>query len=385
MTLQILEIFKYYFYLGLTCFGGPIAIIANMRNDLVDDKKWVSAHDFENYFGYSQIAPGPIAFQVCLYMSYFRAGIMGAVAGGFGLVLPSFLIVLFFSIFYQNFKDTYYVTSILYGVSPVVISIILYSGLQLASRVFNKDYFLYLLFALSIVLTIFLKFPIMFVILGSGLLSLIFYIIKEKKNDETTTRSGFLLFAVSAKAISEFLITARSFIDSKLVELSLLFMKVGALTYGSGFVIVGVLNQEVVNNYGYITSKEFLDGLAFGQITPGPVVITSTFIGYLTQGLPGAIVCTVSIFLPTFLAVMILARFIGKISKNFYVRGFIKGANAAAIGAILSTAYLLSGAAVNDYITAALALISLFCLYKFKLKSLYLIIIGGILGLILMH
>lgn len=117
MTLQILEIFKYYFYLGLTCFGGPIAIIANMRNDLVDDKKWVSAHDFENYFGYSQIAPGPIAFQVCLYMSYFRAGIMGAVAGGFGLVLPSFLIVLFFSIFYQNFKDTYYVTSILYGVS----------------------------------------------------------------------------------------------------------------------------------------------------------------------------------------------------------------------------------------------------------------------------
>ena len=160
-------------------------------------------------------------------------------------------------------------------------------------------------------------------------------------------------------------------------------MKVGALTYGSGFVIVGVLNQEVVNNYGYITAKEFIDGLAFGQITPGPVVITSTFIGYLTEGIPGAIICTVSIFLPTFLVVMLLAKFIHRVSENFYVKSLIKGANAAAIGAILATAYLLSDEAIKDYFTGAFALASLFFLFKYKIKSLYLIIIAGLLGIII--
>jgi chromate transporter len=358
-----------------------------MRNDLVERKKWITENDFENYFGYSQIAPGPIAFQVCLYVGYFRAGILGAMAGGSALVLPSFLIVLVFSIFYQQFKDTYFITAALYGISPVIISIILYSGLQLAGRVFKKDYFLYALFAISVILTAFLKFPIMYVIIGSGIISLLYFSAKKISSSGINSKMSLALFSASLTALINSILTfagsVKDLVADKLLEMSILFMKVGALTYGSGFVIVGVLNQEVVNNYGYITAKEFIDGLAFGQITPGPVVITSTFIGYLTQGIPGAIVCTVAIFLPTFLIVMILAKFIHRISENFYVKSLIKGANAGAIGSILATAYLLSDEAVKDYITGAFALIALFLLFKYKFNSLYLIIIAGILGIII--
>ncbi|HLT24613.1 MAG TPA: chromate efflux transporter [Ignavibacteria bacterium] len=385
--MKVFEILKYYLYLGSTCFGGPIAIIANMRNDLVERKKWVSEEEFENYFGYSQVAPGPIAFQVCIYISYFRAGLAGAIAGGFGLVLPSFLLVLLFSVFYQQFKDTWYITAMLYGISPVIISIILYSGIQLSSRVFKKDIFLYVLFSAAIILTAFLKFPIMYVILCSGIVSLIYYYIKDKAGRNL---NGFfvllpgMLYSILI-SINESYSMLKVFVNSRLIEMALLFMKVGALTYGSGFVIVGVLNQEVVVNYGYITSKEFIDGLAFGQITPGPVVITSTFIGYLTEGVLGAIVCTTAIFLPTFIIVVLIAPFMKKISSNFYVKSLIKGANAAAIGAIIATAYLLSFEAVTDYITCGLLFVSFALLFSVKVRSLYLIILSGIAGILLFN
>jgi chromate transporter len=384
--MKVLEILKYYLYLGATCFGGPLAIIANMRNDLVERKKWVTESEFENYFGYSQVAPGPIAFQVCIYISYFRAGLPGAIAGGFGLVFPSFLLVLLFSFFYQEFKDTWYVTALLYGISPVIISIILYSGIQLSSRVFKRDYFLYVLFGISIILTAFLKFPIIYVIICSGIVSLLYYFIRERSEGIINglliwlPGAGGIVFAVFSEAFSYI----KEFFNLRLIEMALLFMKVGALTYGSGFVIVGVLNQEVVNNYAYISAKEFIDGLAFGQVTPGPVVITSTFIGYLTEGVLGAIICTTAIFLPTFVIVVLIAPFMKKISSNFYVKSLIKGANASAIGAIIATAYLLSFDAVNDYITGILLLAS-FILIWLKVRSLYLILASGIAGLVLFN
>ena len=379
----VIELFKYYFYLGSTCFGGPLAIIANMRSDLVEKKKLVTEKDFEDYFGYSQIAPGPIAFQVCLYISYFNAGLPGAIAGGVGLVLPSFFLVLLFSIFYSEFTDTEFVRAALYGISPVIISIILYSGLQLAGRVFKKNYLQYFLFIVSILVTVIFKFPIIYTIICAGLLSLIFHLVTKNpsKSLNSIVLSGLLVLVSAFTSVTNYFKGILAEINSRLLDLALLFMKVGALTYGSGFVIVGVLNQEVVQNYGFITAKEFIDGLAFGQITPGPVVITSTFIGYLSEGFLGAVVCTVCIFLPTFLLVVVLARFMKRISNNFYVKSIIKGANAAAIGAILATAYSLSSEAINDLTTIILFIVSLVCLFFLKIQSLYLIVASAIIGL----
>ncbi len=381
----VLEIFKYYFYLGATCFGGPLAIIANMRKDLVERKKLVTEKEFEDYFGYSQIAPGPIAFQVCLYISYFNAGLPGAIAGGTGLVLPSFLLVLTFSIFYSEFTDTEFVRAALYGISPVIIAIILYSGLQLAGRVFKKNYFQYFVFIISIVLTAFFKFPIIYTIISAGVVSLIYHLLVKNSigNFKSIGISVLTIMISSIAAVSAIFKSVIAELNSQLLNLALLFLKVGALTYGSGFVIVGVLNQEVVQNYGFITAKEFIDGLAFGQITPGPVVITSTFIGYLSEGFIGAVVCTVCIFLPTFVIVVLLARFMKKISSNYYVKSIIKGANAAAIGAILATAYSLGGEAIYDISSVILFIASLLCLFILKIQSLYLILASAAIGIII--
>jgi chromate transporter len=165
--------------------------------------------------------------------------------------------------------------------------------------------------------------------------------------------------------------------------MALLFLKVGSLTYGSGFVIVGVLRQEVVENLHWLNAKEFIDGIAFGQITPGPVVITSTFIGYMTSGLIGSLVATTCIFLPTFIFVVIIATHINKFKDNFYLKSLIKGANAAALGAILSTAFLLSKDAILDVPTLILFIASASILISTKFKEYYLIIISAAAGILI--
>jgi chromate transporter len=382
--ITIFGLFRYFFYLGSTVFGGPLAVIDTLRYDLVIKRKWLKVEEFENLFGYAQLAPGPLAFQVVIYFSYFRKGFWGAAAAGFGFVLPSFLLVLGFSIFYAAYKDISYIVYCLYGLSPVIISIIFYSGFKLSTSILKKEIFLYLLFAASIVLTIFFKVYIIFLIIGAAIISLVYYSIKDRRFNKNKLNSFILyLIPLAVIVISKILLFIKEFSISRLMELALLFLKVGSLTYGSGFVIVGVLNQEVVDARHWLTAKEFIDGIAFGQITPGPVVITSTFIGYLTQGIPGAIIATLCIFLPTFLFVIILSQKISKYRDNFYLKSLIKGANAASIGAILSTAFLLSKDAIIDIPSFLLFIAALPVLFFTKFKSIYVILIAAIAGILI--
>jgi len=377
-------LFRYFLYLGATVFGGPLAIIDTLRYELVMVKKWLKFSDFEDIFGYSQIAPGPLAFQVAVYFGFFKKGFWGAVSAGFGLVLPSFILVLIFSIFYSAYKDITYIVYGLYGLSPVIIAIIFYSGYKLSTSILKKEIFLYLLFAAAIVLTVFFKVYIIFLIIGAAILSLIYFTIKEKYIGKNELNS-FSLFAITSIGLllAKIFLLIKEISVSKLLEMAILFMKVGSLTYGSGFVIVGVLSQEVVDARHWLTAKEFIDGIAFGQITPGPVVITSTFIGYMTQGIPGAIVATFCIFFPTFIFVMILAPRISKFKDNFYLKSLIKGANAAAIGAILSVAFILSKDAITDIPTFILFVAALPVLFFTKFKPIYIIIIGAFAGILI--
>jgi chromate transporter len=378
------DIFKYFLYTGATVFGGPLAVIETMRYDLVVRKKWIKFSEFENYLGYAQIAPGPLAFQVCVYMAYFKKGFFGGLLAAIGLVLPSFILVLIFSVFYSTYKDITYVKYCLYGLGPVIIAVIFHSGFKLTNAVLKKDVFLYLLFAASIALTIFFKVYIIFLIIGSALISLVYYLFKENKIS-TKKINSFLFFLIPALTLvfTKVILLVKDIAYGKLLEIALLFLKIGSLTYGSGFVIVGVLRQEIVDNLHWLTSKEFIDGIAFGQITPGPVVITSTFIGYLTQGFSGSLVATACIFLPSFIFVLILAQKIEKYKDNFYLKAFIKGANAASIGAILSTAYLLSKDAILDIPTFILFVSALPVLFFTKFKSIYVILISAAIGIII--
>lgn len=378
------QIFRYFLYLGITGFGGPFAFIEYMRRDLVLDKKWMTLEEFKSYFGYSQIAPGPLAFQLAVYFAYFKKGFWAAVLTLVGLVIPSFSIVLLFSIFYKEFSDISIIVWGLYGISPVIISIIFYSGFNLTKTVFTKDIFQYILFFSAVAISIFLKVHILLLIISFAIIALIYYTLKEKfKSDKINSVSVFAITAILS-AINYVPVVLNQFIDyvnAKLLDIALVFMKAGALTYGSGFVIIGVLRQDVVENFHWLTAKEFIDGIAFGQITPGPVVITSTFIGYMVSGIPGSVVATVSVFLPTFIIVLILAQVIEKVKDNFYLKAAIKGANAAAIGAIITTAYFLSKDALVDYWTYGMFISGIGILFYTKLKPYYLIILSAAAGI----
>jgi len=389
----LFELAKYFLILGATGFGGPLAIIEKIRYDLVLKKNWMQMDEFKNLFGYAQVAPGPLAFQVAVYFGYYRKGFWGAVAAGFGLVFPSFLLVLIFSVFYKEFRDVNYIRYALYGLSPVIIAIIAKSGLNLSKTIFQKNIFMYVVFFLSILLTIVIKIQIIYIVLAFAIVSLIYHsVLKKTKGDSLKSIIGFIpLFLYNSllsfanfaylcvKRFNLFLLSP--LLPANLITMALLFLKVGSLTYGSGFVIVGVLKQEVVDNLHWLTSKEFIDGIAFGQITPGPVVITSTFIGYMTSGVIGSIVSTACIFLPTFVFVLILAQKIHKFKDNFYLQSLIKGANAAALGAIISTAFILSKDALIDMPTVILFLISLVILFSTKFRDIYLILLSAAAGI----
>jgi chromate transporter len=412
-SITTFELFKYFLILGATAFGGPLAIIEKIRYDLVLKKNWMQMDEFKNIFGYSQVAPGPLAFQVAVYFGYYRKGFWGAFLSGFGLVFPSFLLVLLFSIFYKEFHDVEYIRYAMYGLSPVIIAVIAKSGLNLSKTIFQKDIFMYIVFFLSIFLTIAIKIQIIYIVISFAIFSLLFYSIKRKiKGNTLNSIVGFIpfiLFSVNSVANSVSLcvksffetlcfsvknsvslcvksssaILINSLFSANLLTMALLFLKVGSLTYGSGFVIVGVLRQEVVDNLQWLTSKEFMDGIAFGQITPGPVVITSTFIGYMTSGVIGSIVSTVCIFLPTFIFVLILAQKIHKFKDNFYLQSLIKGANAAALGAILSTAFILSKDALIDITTIIFFLVAILILFLTKFKDVYLILLASLAGILI--
>lgn len=366
------DIFKYFLYIGFAGFGGPLAIIEMMRKDLVTKKKWLDLNEFESVLGYAQIAPGAYAYQVAMYIGYKKGGYVGAILAGFLLVLPSFLIVLIFSVFYSYYRDITYVKYGLYGLSPVIAALIFQSGFSLGKSIFKKDIFLYVIFFASIVLTIIFRVQIIYIIIASAVIAILYYLATNKNR----------IFSFAFMIVIAFLMQIKVEISVKLEQLALLFLKVGSLTYGSGFVIVGVLRQEVVENLKWLTAQEFIDGLAFGQITPGPVVITSTFIGYLTSGFTGAAVGTFCIFLPTTIIVLLLAKNIKKFKDNFYLRAAIRGANAAAIGAILATAYFISRDAIVDIYTLCFFLSGLAVLILTDIKPIFILGVFAILGIV---
>ncbi len=386
------DIFKYFLYIGLTGFGGPLAIIQYFYRDLVQTRKWMTEEEFRNYFGYAQIAPGPLAFQVALYFSYFKKGFFAAVLAAIGLFLPSYIIVLIFSLFYASFRDITVIKWMLYGIGPLVIGIIFHSGLNLSKNVFKGEYIQYIIFFLSIIVSIFFKVYIIYLIFAAAFSSLVFFIVRDKiiKKNVISFFPLIIFFFTNISAqfhnsIFALVNSVKDGLRGKITELAVVFLKAGALTYGSGFVIVGVLRQEVVEKLSWLTPAEFLDGIAFGQITPGPVVITSTFIGYLISGVPGSVVATIGVFLPTFIFVMIISQIINRIKDNFYLQSLLKGANAASIGAILSTGYFLSVDAITDIPGIIILAASIALLFFTKIKPYYLIIVAAVSGILIKY
>ena len=319
-----------------------------------------------------QSLPGPLAIQVGIYVSYLRGGFWGAWAGGWAFILPNFVIVAALGALYVYLGDLQPVTAIFYGVSPAVIALILHSCYRLA-KLGMEDWLQWAIAAVCLAVTVILQAEVALLFIGAGIVGILYYGSLFQR-----TPPAALSVAV-APVLAQLAPTASGSILGKLL---LFFLKAGSLTFGSGLVIVPFLEQGLVQQFGWLDQRQFLIAVAIGMISPGPVVITATFVGYLVAGFWGSVVSTIGIFLPSFLFVLIAAPLLARHRGNPNVQGFVKGAYAAAIGTILGACILLGRIAIGDWLTALIGLVSLAILFRWKVSNPLLIAATAVVGLI---
>ena len=380
----IRELVKYYLRLGLLGFGGPVALVGQMERELVGERKWLSKDEMREGIAVCQSLPGPLAIQVGIWISYIRGGFWGAWAGGWAFILPNFIIVAALGALYVRLEGLPAVAAIFYGVSPAVIALILHSCYRL-TKLGMKDWLEWALAAAAFVITVAVQAEVALVFVGCGIAGLLYYgsVARSRKAASTTS----LMVGVPLVASG----TAQGGLGAMLGKLLTFFLKAGSLTFGSGLVIVPFLEKGLVQQTGWLSEREFLVAVAMGMISPGPVVITATFVGYLVaarlggsllDGFWGSLVSTVGIFLPSFLLVLIVAPILVRYRMNPNVQGFIKGAYAAAIGTILGACVLLGKIAIGDWLTVLIALTSLVVLFRWKVSNPILVAATAVVGLI---
>ena len=366
------ELVTYFLRLGTLGFGGPVALCGQMERELVGDKAWLTKSEMREAIAVSQSLPGPLAIQVGIFASYMRGGFWGAWAGGWAFIFPNFVIVAALGALYVHYGDLPWMTAVFYGVSPVVIALILHSCWRLA-KLGMEDWLQWAIALGAFLITVILQAEVALVFIGAGILGIAYYGSLFKR------RGPPALLAV-APAIAGGTATHVA-APSILGKLVLFFLKAGSLTFGSGLVIVPFLQKGLVER-GWVSPRDFLIAVAVGMLSPGPVVITATFIGFLVAGFWGSLASTVAIFLPSFLFILVAAPLIQRHRTNPNVQGFIKGAYGAAIGTILGASVLLGKIAIGDVVTALLAAGSLALLFRFKISNPVLIAGAAVIGLI---
>jgi chromate transporter len=370
---------RYFLRLGFLGFGGPVALVGQMERELVSERRWLTAEQMREAIAVCQSLPGPLAIQVGIFISYLRGGFWGAWAGGWAFIAPNFLIVTAIAALYAHLGGLRLVTAIFYGVSPAVIALILHSCWRLA-RLGMEDWLQWTLAAACFAITVLLQAEVAVLFIGAGVLGILYYGTLARKSASSTA----LVVLPAAPAAA----AAPVSVASAAGKLLLFFLKAGALTFGSGLVIVPFLQEGVVHQYGWLGQRDFLIAVAVGMISPGPVVITATFVGYLVAGFTGALAATIGIFLPSFVLVLAAAPLLARYRANPNVQGFVKGAYAAAIGTILGACLLLGKVAIGDWITVLIGLASLGALFRLTVNNPLLIAAAATIGLIafpLMH
>ena len=381
MRVPIRDLVRYYLRLGLLGFGGPVALVGQMERELVGDKQWVTKEEMREGIAVCQSLPGPLAIQVGIWISYIRGGFWGAWAGGWAFILPNFVIVCVLASLYVRFQGLPAVAAIFYGVSPAVIALILHSCYRL-TKLGMKDWLEWALAAAAFVITVAVQAEVALVFIACGIVGLLYYgsLFRGRVSPSTTSALAVPLVAATPGTLG-----------GVLGKLLTFFLKAGSLTFGSGLVIVPFLEKGLVQQTGWLDQREFLVAVAMGMISPGPVVITATFVGYLVaarlggsllDGFWGSLVSTIGIFLPSFLLILIVAPILIRYRQNPNVQGFIKGAYAAAIGTILGACVLLGKIAIGDWLTALVAVGSLVVLFRWKVSNPVLVAVTAVIGLI---
>ena len=368
----ISQLVRYFLRLGALGFGGPVALCGQMERELVGERKWLTKEEMREGIAVCQSLPGPLAIQVGVFVSYLRGGVWGAWAGGWAFIFPNFLIVAALGALYVHFGGLSPVTAIFYGVSPAVIALILHSCYRLA-RLGMEDWLQWVIAGVCFVVTVALQAEVALLFIGAGVVGLLYYGAVFAGNRSMAS----LLAAIPLGGP-----VGTGHLEPILGRLLAFFLKAGSLTFGSGLVIVPFLQKGLVQQTGWLDERQFLVAVAIGMISPGPVVITATFVGYLVAGFWGSVVATVGIFLPSFLLVLLVAPILVRHRGNAKVQGFVKGAYAAAIGTILGASVLLGKIAIGDWLTALIGAGCLVALFRWKVSNPLLVAVTAMIGLV---
>ncbi|KAF2338371.1 chromate transporter [Flavobacterium tistrianum] len=374
------ELILYFLKLGTIGFGGPVALVGYMYKDLVENKKWISDEEYKEGLALAQLAPGPLAAQLGIYVGYVHYNILGATLAGFAFVTPSFLMVLLLGVIYQAYGGLVWIQSIFYGVSAAVIGIITLSSYKLTIKSigklnlnsFKEKWVLWLFFISAIIITYITEKEHILLFVAAGL---IYMLIKARPYFKIAKTTNVIILISSGFWNYE---------SSTLTKIAVFFTKAGAFVFGSGLAIVPFLHSGVVVENKWLTEQQFLDSVAIAMITPGPVVITVGFIGYLVNGFLGAITAALATFLPCYLFTVALAPFFKKIVNNKPVKAFVEGITAAVVGALVGSVIIIAKRSIVDVSTILIALASILSLiYIRKIQEPYIILIAAVLGVLI--
>ena len=350
-----LEIFKVFAKLGIFAFGGPAVYVAMMEDEIVTKRKWMSKERFIDMYGFTSLIPGPNSTEMAILMGYHRGGMIGLIIAGVSFILPAVLIVLALAFVYVNYGSLPLVAGLFDGVKPVILAIVLQALYRLSKNVLSS-FEKVLIFIAVLALSFFGFSEIPLILIGAS----IYFIIKKMPKNKTYVvepMSWFLVFLV--------------------------FLKIGSVLYGSGYVLLSFLETEFVLRYGAMTSQTLLDAVAVGQFTPGPVFTTATFVGYVIAGFPGAIAATIGIFLPSFLLVGLVFPWFENLRKNPILSIVLDGVNVASIALMAAVTIKLGIATLIGWQSIIIFLVSAILLIKTKINSTWLILAGSIIGILL--
>jgi len=373
VEVSLVRFVVYFLRLGTFGFGGPIALAGHMQQDLVDDRRWISKLDYVEGLALAQLAPGPLAAQLAIYLGYVRNGLLGATAVAIAFVLPSFLMVLALSAAYVRYGGLSWMQAIFYGIGASVIAIIARSAYKLTKLTLGKDKLLWGIFAVLAVTTAWTSREIVWLFLVAGVVALLIKAMPTKTQVETVRPSiGLFMLPTLSGATGLF-------------GIFLYFAKAGLFVFGSGLAVVPFLYGGVVQEHHWLTERQFVDAVAVAMITPGPVVITVAFIGYLVAGISGATAAAVGIFFPVYLVVVLLAPSYKRWAKNPQLNAFVRGVTAAATGAIPGAVIVLARRSIYDMATLMIAVVTFGVLIRWKVPEPILIACAAAAGLLLHH
>ena len=372
-TRRLGEVAVLFFKLGAISFGGPAAHIALMEQEAVNKRGWLGRDHFLDLLATTNLVPGPNAVELASHIGFVRAGWPGLVVGGAAFVVPAFLISLALSTVYARFGALPEVSALFYGINPAVMAIILAATYRLG-RSALKDKRAVVLSVVCLAAAL-LGVHEVLVLLGAGLIGIMLYA-PPRKPVLPLFLAG--LWAAPAGA----LLALPAWLDDRLLRLGLFFLKVGALLFGTGMVLFAFIQRDVVSGYGWLTQQQLLDAIAVGQMTPGPVLSSATFIGYQVAGLAGAVVSTVAVFTPSFLIVSLIGPWVPRLRSSAVAQAFLRGVNAAVVALILAVGATLFRSAIVDVWTGAILVLGLGALIKFRTDTLWLVLGGAAFGLL---